>query len=232
VAAITLEEGLGVSEEQDVVQYEALSYCWGRPELSANIFCDGLTVSVPPAMLDGLRHLRSLSKARWIWCDALCINQSDKIEKAKQVQSVLLIFAKAAKVIAWLGPLDSESDRAIILAELSRRYSRSDQRENEDDVRAGNVFRQIVQRKWFSRNWVRQEVYAARDQELQLGDLSLPFLRFLDMPQVLKLSSHALGSLSVIYNAGGGEVIRHSDHTPWEERRPSYRITQRFLEGA
>ena len=58
VAAVTVEKGLGVAGESNAIPYEALSYSWGRPELTASVECNGVPVPVPSSMLDGLRQLR------------------------------------------------------------------------------------------------------------------------------------------------------------------------------
>jgi hypothetical protein len=48
-----------------------------------------------------------------MWIDYLCINQRNDIEKAWQVALMRDIYSQADQVLAWLGPGDGESRRAI-----------------------------------------------------------------------------------------------------------------------
>jgi hypothetical protein len=50
-----------------------------------------------------------LTSNNYIWIDALCINQSDNVEKAIQVPLMGSIYTNARQVIVWLG-LEEESD--------------------------------------------------------------------------------------------------------------------------
>ncbi|ERF68414.1 hypothetical protein EPUS_03732 [Endocarpon pusillum Z07020] len=61
-------------------KYAALSYCWGDPAMTANIFVDGIKTPVTSNLADALQYLRKLGTSN-IWADALCINQTDKQEK-------------------------------------------------------------------------------------------------------------------------------------------------------
>jgi hypothetical protein len=145
VAAITIEEGFGISGEPKAVEYEGLSYPWGRADRSASIECDGMPEPVPPAMVDGLRHLRLVDKNRWVWCDALCINQADDEEKAAQVQKMQLIFAKARKVIAWLGTLNRAS-RSVMLYASGPGAGPSPDDSPSATMEATAVYKTIIQR--------------------------------------------------------------------------------------
>lgn len=51
-----------------------------------------------------LRYLRQKYGNTTIWTDALCINQSDNIEKDWQVPLMSAIYSRAKEVHAWLGP--------------------------------------------------------------------------------------------------------------------------------
>lgn len=61
------------------------------------------------------RHLRSEVKTRALWVDALCINQTDDKEKAVHVFKMGTVFETADSVIAWLGPEEDDSNRAVAL---------------------------------------------------------------------------------------------------------------------
>ena len=187
VAAVIIEEGLGVVGEPSAVQYDALSYSWGRPSLTASIECNGMETWIPPSMADGLRQLRLQIEPRWMWCDALCINQSDNDEKSAQVRQMLLIFAKARKVVAWLGPAPTGAKTladTVLLLHGSKSLSTDNMDRQlmylrEKTATSHEILKQLLEVPWFSRTWVRQEVFAAQALDLQIGPHSIPFESFI-----------------------------------------------------
>ena len=62
-------------------KYAALSYCWGDPNTRTKIFVNNVEITVTTNLADALQQLRLLGVTR-VWADALCINQSDRQEKA------------------------------------------------------------------------------------------------------------------------------------------------------
>lgn len=52
---------------------------------------------------DALEQLRHEEADRFLWIDALCINQGDDRERNVPVRNMFEIFAKARQVVAWLG---------------------------------------------------------------------------------------------------------------------------------
>ncbi|KAK3987709.1 heterokaryon incompatibility, partial [Cladorrhinum sp. PSN332] len=53
---------------------------------------------------------------RLLWIDAICINQNDLEEKARQVQSMVKVHASAARVVIWLGKSGGRALEDIQLA--------------------------------------------------------------------------------------------------------------------
>ena len=129
--------------------YEALSYVWGSKAKPYSIFINGRNLAVGKNLYAALLHLRDHSIQRTIWIDAICINQGDNEEKGHQVQSMAKIYAKASRVIVWLGKEAAGSDQALekirIAAELSKRRL---------DDKAGILT--LLERSWFQRIWVRE----------------------------------------------------------------------------
>jgi hypothetical protein len=88
----------------DHAGYEALSYCWGNTNNSKAIQLSGQQFRVTSNLYAALKRLRhKYDKIRTLWVDAICINQQDPIERAWQVQMMGYVYAKASKVIVWLG---------------------------------------------------------------------------------------------------------------------------------
>jgi hypothetical protein len=83
--------------------YEALSYCWGDVSDRVSITVNGARLGVTRNLHAALRRLRLESEIRWIWADAVCINQDDPFEKSKQVQMMREIYQHASRTLVWLG---------------------------------------------------------------------------------------------------------------------------------
>jgi hypothetical protein len=145
--------------ESDAVNhpYEALSYVWGdekNPE-SITIIEDQNgrgELAVTQNLFTALLHLRDREIPRTIWVDAVCINQADEKEKEHQIQFMAAIYAKASRVIVWLGEAQANSDQALeairVAAENSMSVSKTQQLEEQG-------IRELLKRPWFHRIWVR-----------------------------------------------------------------------------
>jgi hypothetical protein len=83
-------------------EYEALSWCWGiaAPTSYINIRKDGRIYSkkVQPDLLAALKALRDPQKDRYLWIDAICINQEDIGERNHQVEMMSTIYGQAKSV--------------------------------------------------------------------------------------------------------------------------------------
>ncbi|OAL33240.1 hypothetical protein AYO20_07557 [Fonsecaea nubica] len=187
VADVIHLDGLGLPKERKRVRYEALSYSWGHPDRTAPIFSNGVLTQIPPAMAEALRAIRKSHAAhsgpRWLWCDALCINQDNADEKSLQVRMMPLIFNKAVNVIAWLGSpvpgidLVFNSHESIVPKTHTRSFH----------PQTLAVVETLMQREWFRRTWVRQEVFAAISLTLQCGSYWVDFEIFVESAKSLTL---------------------------------------------
>ncbi|KAI1453490.1 heterokaryon incompatibility protein-domain-containing protein [Annulohypoxylon moriforme] len=178
--------------------YEALSYVWGSEDDLvvvkfgrrgvANLF-------ITQNLAEALMHLRYPDRPRTIWIDAICINQMDNAEKSTQVAMMGQIYSNATSVIAWLGPEADNSKRALELvgwigrqvvvdwstialtpAQDSTYKSLANVQEPLPCSRDESAWIiSLLDRPWFKRLWVRQEVYLARNATVQVGMDSLPW---------------------------------------------------------
>jgi len=76
--------------------YEALSYTWASLELESTIICDGLPLPVTHHLFKALQYLRRPEQERIMWIDAVCIDQKNDKERAKQVGIMKNIYTKAS----------------------------------------------------------------------------------------------------------------------------------------
>ena len=173
------------SATESLITYDALSYAWGSGGKFSEIRCNGLQVLVTENLFKALYALRSTNKnARYLWVDALCINQDDSSEKNEQVWNMLAIYQKARKVIAWLGPGKYPHMRHVLLAASESPFSSSS--ENTFDFwSAVEGVSYLYKRPWFKRLWVQQEIFAARELEFQCGNLCFEWYQMLSDPELL-----------------------------------------------
>ena len=71
----------GVTDGPNIHSYEALSWCWGLSKAKANIRIrkDGKSYAkyVSPDLVAALKALRYPTQNRYLWVDAVCINQKN-----------------------------------------------------------------------------------------------------------------------------------------------------------
>lgn len=61
---------------ENAPKYEAISYPWGDPANKADVLCDGKVITVTQNLKNALLRLRLKDKSRFLWADAICINQN------------------------------------------------------------------------------------------------------------------------------------------------------------
>jgi hypothetical protein len=176
--------------------YEALSYAWGDPNLTSEILVNGLPFSITRNLEHALRSLRLDGATRTLWVDAICIDQSQVLERNHQVAQMHEIYAEAEKVVIWLGDASDDSDMAIAFmwevyerlaahgkfsagTVRSGRYLEKDFREGieeflgpESDDEWDAVAR-LLSRDWWGRAWVIQELVVAKDAICYCGKTPL-----------------------------------------------------------
>ncbi|KAL8684828.1 MAG: hypothetical protein Q9218_008117, partial [Villophora microphyllina] len=132
-----------------------------------------------------LKYLRHASQDRTLWADAICINQNDIEERNAQVARMADIYKSAAKVIVWLGPEADGSIKAmkaldslasIIKVEWAH-YTITQAGAGDPDPDWLDLGQKppyddetwtslvcLLNRPWFGRLWIWQEVFLAQDR--------------------------------------------------------------------
>ena len=104
--------------KDDVPEYDALSYCWGEDVRSSSIACNGHTLHITPCLSNALQEVLKSGKGhRPLWVDAICLDQSDKDEKAIHVLQMYSIYANASQVVVWLGEADAGTPEVFLQME-------------------------------------------------------------------------------------------------------------------
>lgn len=147
-------------DKRAFTEYSALSYVWGDPTITKPIEIEGKILNVTTNLYEALSRLltwpygRKTPKAKWIWIDAVCINQSDVTERGHQVQQMANIYKRASRVIIWLGEADAAAER---VGKRLKHGSLTESLEREhfflEDIAS------FLRRPWFRRIWVSLGVY-------------------------------------------------------------------------
>ncbi|KAI3317667.1 heterokaryon incompatibility protein-domain-containing protein [Xylariaceae sp. AK1471] len=175
--------------------YEALSYTWGTEDNLRSIRLNNCDLPVGANLHAALSHLRDRYIERVIWIDAICINQRDLNEKGRQVQSMAKIYANANRVVVWLGEAAANSDQALedIRIAAAKRPTKSSASETNQQA-----ILTLLQRSWFQRIWVLQEVAAARYVLIKCGYTDIDGYVFCSGISALELSYEACPGLQVL----------------------------------
>lgn len=103
--------------------YETISYVWGEPIFPQRIILEGRPFHITTNLSLALRHLRHVDRPRTLWIDAVCIDQSNNMERGQQVTFMGDIYAAAVINTAWLGPPTLHSDVAFeLVIGMSTKY--------------------------------------------------------------------------------------------------------------
>ncbi|KAG7294085.1 hypothetical protein NEMBOFW57_004147 [Staphylotrichum longicolle] len=171
--------------------YEAISYVWGRPQPDQeNIDKEnsvysrpcGTFLNITANCASMLRRLRLAHKDRILWVDAICINQSDTLEKDAQVAMMGDVYNRARRVIIDIGEASKTSDEALTCLEKVAYIVVDCQRDILHSFQSGLWMKEVVndlyQRPWFSRIWVLQEAFMAREAVVMCGTRMVPWWWF------------------------------------------------------
>jgi hypothetical protein len=160
--------------------YEALSYEWGFLKSASFIVLGGRRTQVRENLYQALIHLRHPENARTLWVDALCINQDDVNERSCQVQLMGRIFARAMKVLAWLGLDDEFTGIAMdLLLRAGSQHFAGDLRKLVDSDRPEYslkhwaAFQHLCSMPYWDRLWISQEIALAREIEIHCGNFEI-----------------------------------------------------------
>jgi ankyrin repeat protein len=203
-----------LDDEEDIIDYEALSYTWGGTYKPHEIEINGRILPVTKNLSLALRSLRYPHQDRILWIDAICIDQNNDRERGHQVLQMASIYKKAEQVIIWLGPATTETDLVFnhmsqfekeSVKHVCKDWKVSDERwvdlwdsvqPPSDDRESKLISRhqqqegltELLTRSWFDRVWIIQEVVNARAAKVTCGTKSVSARIFALSPFLVGLS--------------------------------------------
>ncbi|KAK4213362.1 heterokaryon incompatibility protein-domain-containing protein [Rhypophila decipiens] len=161
------------------IPYEALSWHWGSgPEdYMVRITQNDIEYKkrIRKELGLALKYLRLARHPRVLWVDSICIDQRNDDERSQQVQMMSRIYTRSKQVTIWLGEDTDESKLAIDfinneIMHLNNFDTLCSDKRYSDKWRA---LMSLMQREWFSRRWVVQEIALANKARLYCGPDSI-----------------------------------------------------------
>lgn len=173
------------------VKYRCLSYMWGDDKEETEIFVNGRPLRVRDNLYQFLRVAQARFNDKPLWIDALCINQSNHIEKSHQVQRMGQIYENAEEMLIWLGAepeleyLFETVDAAVTTLSLGIKMRQWEVRDELDKyfsshrigLRSKSDLYQCSLRfannPYWTRTWIAQEILLGRRLLLVNGKLEV-----------------------------------------------------------
>ncbi|ETS73567.1 hypothetical protein PFICI_14513 [Pestalotiopsis fici W106-1] len=200
-------------KRQTEIEYEALSYTWGDGLDTVPIYLGEhatASLQVTRNCFNALKALRQDDEPRHLWIDAICINQGDDEERSVQVRGMAKIYGSASRTVIYLGEHTSSS--RILFQWAFKEVALRAERYGADDDGIKHIFlqkpeeevfkavRELIQRPWFHRIWVLQEVFMSRKRFLVCMRDIIPCavlrtfwsLRYLTSPRPSRIIPYAL----------------------------------------
>ncbi|KAJ4363395.1 hypothetical protein N0V83_009688 [Neocucurbitaria cava] len=171
-------------DEQNQYPYEALSWCWGVAEKTEYIRIQRNLKTyakyVSSNLVAALKALRHPDRSRYLWVDMVCIDQENLNEKNHQVEMMDIIYGNAERVCIWLGAANDSSRTAFrfIKNEVSQLQSFDTLCNSTDSSKKWVALLDLMQRPWFSRRWVVQELALAQKAVIYCGHDRISWKKF------------------------------------------------------
>jgi hypothetical protein len=150
--------------DYDSAPYACVSYSWGTVHRYTKLRCNDQYIQITTHVSTMLHYLRSATKPVHLWIDAVCINQADESEKAVQVQSMGRIYSRASEVLVWLGEATDKDQIEGVCESLHEIARGGNDKSSTSKTWRPTSYQELdslssfLNRPWFSRRWVLQEV--------------------------------------------------------------------------
>ncbi|KAI0967116.1 hypothetical protein F4678DRAFT_446588 [Xylaria arbuscula] len=185
-ALICARDLLGV----DFKEYIYIRFGGALPD--GTLSCDEYDMPVGGELLRALRCVRDAKEPLRIWVDALCINQQDIAERTEHVKMMTNIYKNAIRVRVWVGDvIGLEWTLLKVLDDLNEIFSDLKEKlESSESIGESqrhclshpkwysvewSILAQFLDRAWFERVWVVQEVANAKKAVFQTGKCMIPW---------------------------------------------------------
>ncbi|KAH7072483.1 heterokaryon incompatibility protein-domain-containing protein [Paraphoma chrysanthemicola] len=157
--------------------YRCLSYTWGSPDELYEIYMNGFVHGVRHNLSEFLALAKESFPLQWFWIDALCIDQSNTMERNIQVPRMGTIYCTAQEVVVWLG--NDPSLWPIV------RYISFERREEDGQSELEESYASFWAHPYWNRTWITQELLVANSITVLASTYSFAWH---DLSRILDLS--------------------------------------------
>ncbi|KAI1866058.1 uncharacterized protein JN550_008036 [Neoarthrinium moseri] len=170
---------LGFEADSAQGSYECISYTWGEPLLAKPLVMNDTAVSMATESLHkALSRFRLPTKIRRLWADAVCIDQNDPEDKARQISRMADVFRSASSVLIWLG----DSEEGSMALEIIDRHARyKNHRTHDGSAEVSKASDILFSLPWWSRRWVIQEALLNANVFLVCRSVEMPWVRMVPL---------------------------------------------------
>ena len=202
--------------------YDALSYAWGQLQVVYPLLLSTATkvtkngkpdtkdivgrrgkIKIHSNLYAVLQQLRRKRYSRFIWIDAICINQEDDAEKSTQISMMRTVYYEASCVLVWLGEASELEEGALAIMQAVTKILQKavDTQHMLDPDLPGtfssvglpepshgiwSAFGSLMSRPWFRRLWTLQEVVLPEIIQVLCGSKSTNWETLEDFVQVIR----------------------------------------------
>lgn len=163
--------------------YDAISYTWADENGDATKCCSleigshGLLLPITRNCDAVLRRVQKYTNR--VWIDAVCINQNDIQERAKQVDLMSMIYTGASRTFAYLGEATDDSDS--VLRNLA-----------VGTWTPPHLLEPFFGRPYFSRVWVVQEIALSQHIIMMCGETCEKWTDFMDSGHLRRIYTQSV----------------------------------------
>ncbi|KAF2281184.1 uncharacterized protein EI97DRAFT_429246 [Westerdykella ornata] len=169
-----------------------------QPPASQDILPTWHPLVVPASLISFLYRTRAKNgQTRTLWVDSICIDQTNIAERDAQVPHMRDIYMRAKRTLIWLGPAADRSEEALQYAfDLTQKLRHeiaqpgealvlppSAKAVSQTRIEVGHpglaALIKVLDRPYFERAWIVQEVVVSQEAHVIIGDNSLHWLWFL-----------------------------------------------------
>ncbi|KAF5009248.1 hypothetical protein FDECE_4541 [Fusarium decemcellulare] len=207
---------LEVYKNERCPEYETTSYTWAGEDGDGSC-CKPIFIGQYWDVLLHTRNCWSMLRLMWpvkglrmIWVDAICINQKDVEERDAQVSKMSQIYAECRGAYVYLGP--DIATPTLGQYPLRRQLQLFNSQAPETDYVSDDKLNlgRLLQRRYFSRIWVIQELILSRHVAFQVGDIEF----WMNSTTMGSISSHA----SLDWAKTGAPWLEHLGQRSFQNR--------------
>lgn len=162
------------------IRFLALSYTWGKFEPGYDVILAGQRMEVQPNLWRALKAIRQPHVSMCIWVDALCIDQTNIVERNQQIPRMGAIYDKAEGVISNIGEeletdgdalrlVNAIKDEPMMRIEADKWLLRDKEITDEQLPSLCAALVRCADRPYFRRAWVLQEIANATEPIIVIG---------------------------------------------------------------